>query len=111
VQTMKEIAPSTTQLAVIFNPETAPFYRSFLPFIDNAARLLGVRQMDTPVHDVSDIERTLVQLQREPNTGLIVIPSALFTTASDEIFSTVARFRLPAIYSCVLFRRNGGFFV
>jgi len=108
VQTMKEIAPSTTQLAVIFNPETAPFYRSFLPFIDNAARLLGVRQMDTPVHDVSDIERTLVQLQREPNTGLIVIPSALFTTARDEIVATVARFRLPAIYPYSFFAQNGG---
>ena len=108
VQTMKEIAPSTAQIAVIFNPETAPFYRSFLSFIGNAARLVGVREVDTPVHDVSDIARTLEQVAKEPNVGLIVVPSALFTTARDAIVVTVAQLRLPAIYPYSYFAKIGG---
>jgi putative ABC transport system substrate-binding protein len=108
VQTMKEIAPSTSQIAVIFNPATAPFYRLFLSFIDEAARLIGVRQIDTPVHDVSDIARTLAQFAKEPNVGLVVVPSALFTTAREAIVVTVAQLRLPAIYPYSYFAKIGG---
>jgi ABC-type uncharacterized transport system substrate-binding protein len=72
VQTLKEIVPSTTRIAVIFNPATAPFYQSFLSSIDNAARSIGVSQIVTPVHDVGDIARILEQSAKEANVGLIV---------------------------------------
>jgi ABC-type uncharacterized transport system substrate-binding protein len=34
VEVIKEIAPSVIQVGVIFNPETAPYYQSFLPFVE-----------------------------------------------------------------------------
>ena len=108
VQTLKEIVPWTTRIAVIFNPATAPFYQLFLSSIDDAARSIGVSQIVTPVHDVGDIARILEQSAKETNVGLIVVPSALFTTARDEIVATIARLRLPAIYPYSYFAQSGG---
>src|SRR5262245_8097974 len=108
VQTLKEIVPSTTRIAVIFNPATAPFYQLFLSSIDDAARSIGVSQIVIPVHDVGDIALILEQSAKETNVGLIVVPSALFTTARDEIVATIARLRLPAIYPYSYFAQSGG---
>jgi len=67
---------------------------------------LGVSQLVTPVHDVGDIARILEQSAKEAN-GLIVVPSALFTTARNEIVATVARLHLPAIYPYSYFAQSG----
>ena len=108
VQAIKEIAPSVIQIGVIFNPETAPYYRSFLPFIETASRQLGVKQIVMPIHDSNRIEDTLEQLAKESNTGVVVIPAALFTNAKEVIVTTTARLRLPTIYPYSFFAQNGG---
>jgi putative ABC transport system substrate-binding protein len=96
------------QIGVIFNPETAPYYRSFLPFVETASRQLGVKQIVIPIHDSNRIADTLEQLAKEPNTGVIVTPAALFTNAREVIIMTAARLRLPTIYPYSHFAENGG---
>jgi putative tryptophan/tyrosine transport system substrate-binding protein len=108
VQVIKEIAPSVIQIGVIFNPETAPYYRSFLPFVETASRQLGVKQIVIPIHDSNRIVDTLEQLAKEPNTGVIVTPAALFTNAREVIITTAARLRLPTVYPYSHFAENGG---
>jgi putative ABC transport system substrate-binding protein len=108
VQTIKEIAPSATQIGVIFNPETAPFYGSFLPFIDAAARLVGIKPNVTAIHDSDHIAGTIDKLAKESNTGLIVLPGTRFTSAREIIIATAARLRLPAIYPYSYYARSGG---
>jgi putative ABC transport system substrate-binding protein len=108
VQVMKEIAPSVIQIGVIFNPETAPYYRSILPSIETASREVGVKQIATPIHDSNRIASTLEQLAKESNTGVIVIPAALFTNAREVIITTTARLSLPTVYPYSHFAENGG---
>jgi putative tryptophan/tyrosine transport system substrate-binding protein len=108
VQAIKEIAPSVIQIGVIFNPETAPYYGSFLPFVETASRELGVKQIVMPIHDSNPIASTLEQLAKEPSTGLIVIPAALFTNASEVLIATAARLRLPTVYPYSFFAQRGG---
>ena len=59
------------QIGVIFNPETAPYYRSFLPFIETASHQLSVKQIVMPIHDSNRIEDTLEQLAKGSNTGVV----------------------------------------
>jgi putative ABC transport system substrate-binding protein len=108
VQAIKEIAPSVIQIGVIVNPETGPFYQSFLPFVETASRQLGVKQIVIPIHDSNYIGSTLEQLAKESNTGVIVIPAALFTDARESIITTTARLRLPTIYPYSFFAKRGG---
>jgi putative tryptophan/tyrosine transport system substrate-binding protein len=93
---------------VIFNPETAPYYESFLPFVETASRELGVKQIVMPIHDSNRIAYTLEQLAKESNTGVIVIPAALFTNAREVVITTTARLRLPTVYPYSHFAENGG---
>jgi putative tryptophan/tyrosine transport system substrate-binding protein len=108
VEVIKEIAPSVIQVGVIFNPETAPYYQSFLPFVETASRELGVKQIVIPIHDSNRIAYTLEQLAKESNTGIIVIPAALFTNAREVVITTTARLRLPTVYPYSHFAENGG---
>ena len=108
VQAIKEIAPSVTRIGVIFNPETGPYYASFLPFVETASGPLGVKTLSMAIHDSDHITQTLVKLAEEPNTGVIVLPSVLFSTHRDIIITTVARLRLPTVYPFSFFAQSGG---
>jgi putative ABC transport system substrate-binding protein len=108
VQAIKEIAPSVTRIGVIFNPETGPFYASFLPFVETASRPLDVKAVATAIHDSDRIAQTLEKLAEEPNTGVIVLPSVMFTTNREIIISTAARLRLPTVYPFSFYAQSGG---
>jgi putative tryptophan/tyrosine transport system substrate-binding protein len=108
VQTIKEVAPSVTRIGVIFNPETGPFYSAFLPFVETASSLLDVKPVATVIHDSDHIVQTLEKLAEEPNTGIIVLPSALFSTNREIIITAAARLRLPTVYPFSFFPQSGG---
>jgi putative ABC transport system substrate-binding protein len=108
VQAIKEIAPSVARIGVIFNPETGPYYASFLPFVETASGPLGVKSFSIAIHDSDHITQTLEKLAEEPNTGVIVLPSVLFSTHRGAIITTVARLRLPTVYPFSFFAQSGG---
>src|SRR5262249_1765753 len=93
VQAIKDIVPAATQVGGIANPEPAPFYKLFLPFIDTAARAVGIEPNVTAIHDADDIAGAIDKLAKESNVGLIVLPAARFTAARDVIIGTAARLR------------------
>jgi len=108
VQTIKEIAPTVARIGVIFNPETGPYNESMLPFVETASGPLSVKSIPTVIHDSERIAQTLGKLAEEPNTGLIVLPAAMFTTYREIIITTAARLRLPTIYPFSFFAQSGG---
>jgi putative ABC transport system substrate-binding protein len=108
VQGLKEFVPSAAKIGVIVNPETAPFYGMFLPFIDNAARVAGIQSNLAAIHDAANIAETIDKLARESNAGLIVLPGAQFTSARGLIIAAAARLRLPTMYPYTYWVRSGG---
>jgi putative ABC transport system substrate-binding protein len=108
IEALKEISPSLTQAALMFNPETAPYFPSFLRPIETAASSFGVKTIITPVHDADDIERAVSTFAHELNGGIVVVPSAFVTIYRKLIFEQVARYRLPAIYGFSYYAYNGG---
>ncbi len=108
VQIIKEIAPAVARIGVILSPETAPYNESMLPFIETASGPLSVKSIPTVIHDSTRIAQTLEKLAEEPNTGLIVLPAAMFTTYRETIITTAARLRLPTIYPFSFFAQSGG---
>jgi putative ABC transport system substrate-binding protein len=50
----------------------------------------------------------LEKLAEEPNTGVIVLPSVMFSTYRDTIIANVARLRLPTVYPFSFFAQSGG---
>jgi putative tryptophan/tyrosine transport system substrate-binding protein len=56
LQLLKEIDPQIVRVVVIYNPQTAPFARSYMRAMESALASLGVETIATPVQNDSDIE-------------------------------------------------------
>jgi putative ABC transport system substrate-binding protein len=92
----------------LFNPATAPYAENFLNAFKAAAAFFAVEGIVAPVHDTSELESVVAAHAREPNGGLIVMPSAFVTIHRTEITSLAARYRLPAVYPFRFFPEGGG---
>jgi len=108
LELLKEIAPRVTRVAFLFNPATAPYAEYFLSPFKTAAASFAVEGIAAPVHDSSEVESVVAAHAREPNGGLIVMPSAFSTIHRIEITSLAARFSLPTVYPFRFFTELGG---
>src|ERR1700760_2251620 len=61
-----EISPNTRQVALLFNPDTASFYKDFLRNFDHAAPRFKVPGMATPVRHAGGIEGAFSRLHPDP---------------------------------------------
>ena len=108
LQLLKEIAPQLTRAAVLLNPPTAPFAGLFLAPINETARSLSVEVVANPVHNETDISSVTDECDRNPNSGLIVIPSVFMTVRRELIVGLAMRSRVPALYPFRYFATSGG---
>jgi putative tryptophan/tyrosine transport system substrate-binding protein len=108
VEYLKEIAPQVRRVSFMYNPDTSPQVKSYLPSIESAVRSLGLQLMASPVRDNAEIERAIEAIGREPGGGL-VLPSDVFTfTHRDLIIGLATQRRLAAVYPFGEFARSGG---
>jgi putative ABC transport system substrate-binding protein len=109
LELLTEIAPGVKRVAIMFNPDTAPYVRSyFLPSFEAAARSVRVEPIVAPVHSDAEIETVITSLGREPRGGLIAMPDAFTDGHRALIISLTARNNVPAVYNGTYFVRNGG---
>ncbi len=108
LQLLKEADPRIVRIAIIYNPQTAPFAPLFLRSVQSAAPTLAVQVVDMPVQDDAGIETAVAMFSREPCGGLIAIPDGFTGGRRDVIIGLAARHRLPALYSGPSFTSSGG---
>ncbi len=103
-----EIAPKTREVALIYNPNTAPFYMKFLRSFDAAAPKFNVRGISTPVTDAAAIEGAMKDLGQSPDVAIFVLPDVFVQVHRTLIIKLAEQFRLPAIYPYRFFPTSGG---
>jgi putative ABC transport system substrate-binding protein len=109
MELLKEVAPGTSRVALMFNPATSPEGGSyFLAPVEAAAPLLKLKTVAAPVRNPDEIESIIASLAREPNTGLIVMPDIFILAHREQIIALAERYRLPAAYAYRLFPVSGG---
>jgi putative ABC transport system substrate-binding protein len=108
VETIKEIAPHVTRVAIIFNPEVTPTAVAFAHFAEAAARQLAVEPVIAPVHGSAEIEAIMTKLGSEPGGALILAPDASIFAQRKMIIELADRYRLPSIYFASGFAADGG---
>jgi putative tryptophan/tyrosine transport system substrate-binding protein len=107
VELLKEVAPTITRVAVMFNPDTAPDRGSyFLRPVEAAAPSLHVEVIPAAVHNDAEIEAAITTLA--PATGLIVMPDIFILAHREQILALADGHRLPAAYAYRLFAASGG---
>jgi putative ABC transport system substrate-binding protein len=108
MELLKEIAPTVTRVAMLFNPPTASFVAYYLNPFKAAAESFGMEAIVAPVDGESELESVVATQARQPNSGLIVLPDAFMGSHRAEIAMLAIRYRIPAIYSFTYFAEAGG---
>jgi putative ABC transport system substrate-binding protein len=108
VQLLNEIAPRIGPTTVIFNPDSAPFSRMFLPSMEAARPAAAFQLIISPVRNETEVNRAIVDAGRQPSGGLIVLPDSFLSSRHEMIVALVEKQHLPAIYSVSEFSRSGG---
>jgi putative tryptophan/tyrosine transport system substrate-binding protein len=107
VELLKQIAPGTTHVALLFNP-TGPPLQFFVPSIQAAASSGNVQVSVATINSNGEIEGVIAGQAREPGGGVIVMPNAFNTTNRGLIIGLAARYRVPVIYFSAYSAQSGG---
>ena len=109
LELLKEIAPRMTRVAVMFNPQTAPYTEEiYLPSMESAAKNLGVKQLKSLVYRKTDIEEAISGLGREPGSGLIAMTDSFMTVHRKAVIELTLQNKLPLMYYVSVAPREGG---
>jgi putative tryptophan/tyrosine transport system substrate-binding protein len=106
---LREIAPRTERVALLFNPSTAMPFQFLMPSIQAAASSYAVEVSAAPVRVKDEIEGTIATQARTPGGGLIVMPDVFNTNNRDLIIEAAAQYAIPAMYfNPTYFAESGG---
>ena len=110
LELLKQIAPRTAQVALLFNPTTAVAPQHFISHIEAAASSLAVQVSVAPVQAKDEIEGVIAAQARNPGGGLIVMPDASFFDVPTRhlIIALAARNGAPTVYFNRVFVEAGG---
>jgi putative ABC transport system substrate-binding protein len=110
LELLKELAPQTSRVSLLFNPKTAPQSAYFLKILEAAAPSLALKLKVVRVSNAGEIEAEIDQLAQQSNAGLVLLPDT-FThvqVQSEMIVARTAQRRIPAVYPCAFWARAGG---
>ena len=99
LETLKDIAPAVTRVALLFNPETSPYAKHYLSYVEASAPKFNVLITAASVRSVSEMETAVAAHAREPGGGLVVLPDSFTFANRGPLISAAARHRVPAIYA------------
>ena len=105
---LKEIAPRTVHVALLFNPATTVPLQFFMPSIQAAASSFAIEVSAAPVHAKDEIEGVIAAQARNPGGGLFVMPDVYNDANRELIIALTARYGVPAIYYNRFFSEPGG---
>jgi putative ABC transport system substrate-binding protein len=108
LEMLKQVAPSLTRVAVMFNPRTYPYYDAHLPSFENDAQRFSIEIVRAAVGSDLEIEETMARLAAQPGSGLLVPPDSYTLVHRATILKAAARHRVPAIHSYRRSVREGG---
>jgi putative tryptophan/tyrosine transport system substrate-binding protein len=106
VELLKAIAPRTANVALLFNPETAPKF--YMPSVQAAASSFAVEASIAPVHARDEIAGVIAGQARSPGGGLVVMPDVFNDANRELIIALAASSRVPAIHPRPVFAESGG---
>jgi putative tryptophan/tyrosine transport system substrate-binding protein len=107
LETLKLIAPHIVRIAGI-RDLASPSEMGMLGAIQAVMPAFAMPFIAIGGRDAADFDRVIEEYAREPNGGLIILPSPNTLVHRRVIMAQAARHRLPAIYPYGFFAREGG---
>jgi putative ABC transport system substrate-binding protein len=108
LEMLTQLKPRVGSVAVLHNPETAPYARLMLPSLGNAAASFGVTVSPAEVHEPSEIAGLMAQLAEVKGSSVLVLAHIFTSVHRATVIAAAARYRLPAVYADRFFAVAGG---
>jgi putative ABC transport system substrate-binding protein len=96
---LKDVSPNVSKVALMFNPDTAPYYDVYLRSFERQPRSVAVEVRAVPVRDTAEIEQVIAKLAEQPGSGLIAASDPFVIVHRDAILKAAKMHRVPAISS------------
>jgi putative tryptophan/tyrosine transport system substrate-binding protein len=97
LELLKEIAPRTKQIGVMFNPQTASYAEYYLRRLQTVAPKLGVNTFTTPVQSDDDIQAIVTKMAGDENSGLIAMTDGFMFVHRKLFIELTKRHKIPAM--------------
>jgi putative ABC transport system substrate-binding protein len=107
LELLKEVQPTTRQVAAIFNPETGVPLQ-YLRSLETAAPSFGVEVVPSPIRDKAEIERTIPGHADVPSLGLVVLPDPFAVVHRDLIARLINQVGKVSVYPFRQYAKSGG---
>jgi len=108
VQLLKQIAPTTARVGIVYNPSEGTISAPLLQGIKESAGRIAVTVLDLPITSEDKIENVISAFATETNGGL-VFPSDISTAAHRaRIIAATNSHRIPAVFPYRYYAVDGG---
>ena len=104
---LKQIAPNTTRVAVLLNPDNRSNTK-ILALLEADAPRYNVKVVSAPARGVTEIEMAMAEWGKELDCGVIVPSDPVTNSRRKLIIELAARYRLPTVYSLRSAVADGG---
>jgi ABC-type uncharacterized transport system substrate-binding protein len=94
---LKDVSPGLSRVALMFNPDTSPYYDVYLRLFERTPRSIAVDVSAAPVRDEPGIEQVIAKLGQEPSSGLIAAPDTFIVVHRDAILRSAKAHRVPVV--------------
>ena len=110
LELLKATVPRITRVGVLSHPgnPSEATVRSMLEETEAAARALGVQIQRLEARAPNDFDRAFAAMARERLDGLVLLPSAMFSSERRRIVDLAAKTRLPTMFFFREFAEAGG---
>ena len=108
VQMLTEITPPAATVAVLYNPETAPYAGRMVRAMDDVAKSLGVVLRDAPCHDEGAIQAMMSALDRDGRGGVLVLGDVFNQVHRLAIITLALKYRIPTVVPLRQYTESGG---
>jgi putative ABC transport system substrate-binding protein len=103
LEMLKQIAPQSAHVAVMFNPDTYPYFEIHLKSFEAVAKRLALDLSASPVRSAAEIDAAVAKLGQQPGSTILVTPDPFMLVHRDVVIRAAAQYRVPATYS---YRQN-----
>jgi putative ABC transport system substrate-binding protein len=99
LEMLKQVAPGLVHVAIMFNPDTYPYYKIHLQSFATVARALSLELTAAQVRNPAEIDEAVGMLAGQPGGALLVAPDPFTVVHRGAIIRAAEQHRVPAVYS------------
>jgi ABC-type uncharacterized transport system substrate-binding protein len=108
LEILREMSPGIKRIALLFNPDTAPFSEFFLKSLTDAANTVNIEPLALRARDAAGMASAMDSFAAASSAAMIVVPDITTVRNRRLIIDLAFRHRLPTIYPFRYFANDGG---